>query len=364
MSNKVKYGLKNVHWASLEMNDRLVPAFGTPAPIPGAVSLSLDANAEAQTFFSGGVAYEINTNQGYAGSLEIAILPDDFRAYALGEQLDASHVAVERAGTLYRPFALMFEFAADKKHVRHVLYNCTMTHPPITGQTAAEQKEAQTDTGNLKASPLPGGLVKGRTTDTTPAAAYDAWFDGVYINLNDLQADSGIYTAFTLDDLAFDGLCELGRVAEIKQSEISGYMMDRSYFADILGTYLSYTISLKLPMYDKEKYDQIYEILTAPVGWHTFTAAYGQDVVEIVGRVEGVNDIQQQTASGLKYWDGLSFTITGNHPTKQMSLGEAIALGFSPVPAVGAREGDIYQYEPLEGGWVQREWPDADERWY
>ena len=65
--NKVKFGLNKVHYAKITSYDEEgVPTFATPVRIPGAVSLSIDAEGEASNFYADdGVYYVINNNSGY-----------------------------------------------------------------------------------------------------------------------------------------------------------------------------------------------------------------------------------------------------------------------------------------------------------
>ena len=89
--NKVKFGLNKVHWAKITAwSDDGVPTFATPVRLPGAVSLSIDANGENENFYAdNSVYYVINNNAGYDGDLEVALITTDFATAILGEQLDA-----------------------------------------------------------------------------------------------------------------------------------------------------------------------------------------------------------------------------------------------------------------------------------
>ena len=180
-NNKVKFNLKNVHYALLTLTGS-TPSYGTPVAVPGAVSLSLDANGEPENFYADGlVYYVINNNMGYDGDLELAMIPESFRTDVLKETLDANGVLVENSESSLAAFALLFEFDGDQKHIRHVLYNCAASRPGIEGKTNEESKEVQTETLAIKASPLPDGTVKAKTGDTTDTATYTAWFDAVYL---------------------------------------------------------------------------------------------------------------------------------------------------------------------------------------
>jgi phi13 family phage major tail protein len=180
--NKVKFNLKNAHYAMLTVGEDGETIFGTPARLPGAVSISLDANGEPENFYADGTAYYvINNNMGYDGDLELAIIPESFRIAALNETLDDHKVLIENANTELNSFALLFEFDGDQKHIRHVLYNCSASRPGIEGKTNEENREVQTETLTIKATPLATGVVKAKTGDTTDATTYDNWYKSVYV---------------------------------------------------------------------------------------------------------------------------------------------------------------------------------------
>lgn len=186
MGNKVKYNLKNVHAAKLTetVTDGVSTfTYAKPQAIPGAVSISLDAEGESSPFYADGIVYFRSvTNNGYSGDLEIALIPEWFRTEILREQLDAKGVLVENNDNAESvKFALLFEFDGDVRAIRHVLYNCSASRPSIESETKEDTIEPGTETLSITADPRADGLVKARTGDTTDAAAYAEWYNNVYI---------------------------------------------------------------------------------------------------------------------------------------------------------------------------------------
>jgi phi13 family phage major tail protein len=185
MGNKVKYNLKNVHAAKMTetVQDGVTSfSYEVPKAIPGAVSISLDAEGETSPFYADGVVYfRSSTNNGYSGDLEIALIPEWFRTEILNEALDAKGVLVENSNqTESVKFALLFEFDGDVNAIRHVLYSCSASRPSIASETKEDTIQPGTETLSVTADPRSDGLVKARTGDTTDQTAYADWYKNVY----------------------------------------------------------------------------------------------------------------------------------------------------------------------------------------
>ena len=180
--NKIKYNLKNVYAAIMTKTGDTY-TYGNPTAIPGAVSMSLDAEGEASPFYADGIVYfRSAANNGYSGDLEIALIPEWFREQVLLETKDTNNVFIE-TNQNHEPvyFALLFEFDGDQKAIRHVLYNCSVSkRPTIASQTKEATIEPGTETLSLIADPREDGLVKARTGDDTTTAVYQAWYESVY----------------------------------------------------------------------------------------------------------------------------------------------------------------------------------------
>ncbi len=186
MANKVKYNLKNVHAAKLTetvVGGETQYTYATPKAIPGAVSISLDAEGDSSPFYADGIVYFRSVaNNGYSGDLEMALIPEWFRTEILQEELDNNGVLVEKSNhTESVKFALLFEFDGDARSIRHVMYNCTASRPSIESETKEESIEPGTETLSLTADPREDGLVKSRTGDSTDATAYANWYKSVYV---------------------------------------------------------------------------------------------------------------------------------------------------------------------------------------
>lgn len=180
--NKVKFNLKNVHYAKLNIDSEGVVTYEKPVAIPGGVELSLDAKGDTEEFYADGMVYYTSTaNNGYEGDLEIALVPLSFETDILKNELDDNKVSVENSNTESAEFALLFEFDGDVKSVRHVLYRCKATRPSVASKTNEDKKEVQTEKLSLKASPLSNGNVKTKTTAATPDETHNKWYEAVYI---------------------------------------------------------------------------------------------------------------------------------------------------------------------------------------
>lgn len=181
--NKIKYNLKNVHIALLTKEDDGSFTYGTPVAMPGAVSLSLEAQGESSPFYADGIVYyRTVSNNGYSGDLEMALVTDWFRENILKEEKDANGVLIEK-NTDVDPvyFALLFEFDGDIKCIRHVLYYCSVsTRPTMESSTKEDTIEPGTETLSISADPREDGLVKAKTGDDTTDEVYQKWYEAVY----------------------------------------------------------------------------------------------------------------------------------------------------------------------------------------
>lgn len=177
--NKVKFGLKNAHYAVITLDNEGKPTYATPVPWPGSVNFSMDAEGELTPFRADNMNYWVSSsNNGYTGELETALIPKTFRTDVLGEEEDANGVLIEKSTAIPKDFAFLFQVEGDQAATRFVLYNCTATRPSTEASTTEEAIEPQTDTVSMQASPRYDGIVK--ATAEAGTSPYDTWFESVY----------------------------------------------------------------------------------------------------------------------------------------------------------------------------------------
>ena len=175
--NKIKFGLSKAFYAV-----KGTEGYGTPKAASGAVSLSLAPQGELYKFFADNLAYyRAESNNGYEGDLELALVGDDFLVDVLGNSLDSTDkVLIEQIQNAPTEFAFGFQIEGDVKNTRFWLYNCVATRPSIDGETKEERIEAKTEKITISSSPTEDGIVRVKTTVDTPQATYDAWFNEVW----------------------------------------------------------------------------------------------------------------------------------------------------------------------------------------
>lgn len=179
--NRVRFGLKNVHYAVATEGVDGALTYGAPTRYPGAVSLNLDPRGETSEFYADDrVYYATTVNNGYEGTYEAAELPIDFRVDVLGDLLDEDGILTETSNAKPKKIALMFEFDGDVKSTRHTLYNVTVARPGTSSSTKTETAEPTTQELSFVASPTIDGVVKRSTTGETPDAVYNAWYTSVF----------------------------------------------------------------------------------------------------------------------------------------------------------------------------------------
>lgn len=178
MANKIKYGISNVHYAVLGTS-----GYETPVALPGAVSISLSAEGDRNVFYADNIEYFVtNTNNGYSGTLEVALLDDDFREAILGEILDSSDKTLMEvsSGAESIKFALGFDIEGDNSTTKFWFYNCTASRPEASSSTKNESIEPNTDSIEIKCTPDANGKVRVKTTEATTSTVVNGWYTAVY----------------------------------------------------------------------------------------------------------------------------------------------------------------------------------------
>lgn len=188
MGNKVKFNIKNCHYAVMKEDG----IYAKPEAMPGAVNLSLSTQGELSKFYADGIAYYTSSsNGGYEGDLEAAMIPDKFRKDVLNEVEDANGVLLENSNNEANKFAFGFEIDGDVKSTKFWFYNCSATRPGAEASTKEDTVEPQTDTITISCTPDSDGKVRVKSTETISEDVEANWFNEVYIPTNEEQIEEG-----------------------------------------------------------------------------------------------------------------------------------------------------------------------------
>lgn len=192
-ANKVHFGLKNVHYATVTYSSTGVPSWTSPVHINGAVNLSLAKESSDTDFYADDIKYyHLGTNNGYTGTLEMASFPDDMRVALWGYTISSTgKLIIEDVDAQPAEFALMFEIDGDQSPERYCFFRCVASRPDVASATKADSTEVQTQSCDITVmavvDPTSASKINGkvyyRTTADTPTATYTTFFSSVSTTL-------------------------------------------------------------------------------------------------------------------------------------------------------------------------------------
>lgn len=107
---------------------------------------------------------------------------------------------------------------------------------------------------------------------------------------------------------------ELKRSFEIKEGSNSGEAITGRKIRDIKGTFYSYEMTIFSLPGKQSDYDELYEVLSAPVDSHVVILPYGQGTIMFEAAIEEGEDVDKGFEGGVHIWDELSIKFTPMEP--------------------------------------------------
>lgn len=187
MANKVKFGLKNTHYAIVteeysEETGVWTSSYGPVKAWPGSVNMSLSAEGGDEPFYADDITYFMtSSNLGYSGDFESALVPDDVHEDVFGEVRDENQLLVESSTQTKKYIALLFEVNGDSKANRYCFYRCMLTRPNVEGSTKTDTTEPKTESVSINALPRIDAdhIVKCVADSKTTTQVYNDFFKSV-----------------------------------------------------------------------------------------------------------------------------------------------------------------------------------------
>lgn len=181
--DKVKYGIKNVHFCKLTYDeDKSEYSYGTIHKWPGCTAMSLPPSGTNQEIYADDIKYYvIDSNQGYSGNLDFYTLPEEFETEILGIIKNKDNVLIESAEKISSEFVLFGEFQGSESPKRFILYRVKATRPDFGGKTKEESATPETISVDIQAMPRENDhIVKATVRQTDNAVKFKDWFGSVY----------------------------------------------------------------------------------------------------------------------------------------------------------------------------------------
>lgn len=121
----------------------------------------------------------------------------------------------------------------------------------------------------------------------------------------------------TIDGATFDvGVASIKRRARIEDGPNKGNSKRGDWIRDVYGTYYDYILTFDTSAgLTRADYDALYQVLTAPVEFHTLVVPYGQSTISFYAGITGAEDNVILMDDGT-VWGNLSITFRAKAPQR------------------------------------------------
>lgn len=122
----------------------------------------------------------------------------------------------------------------------------------------------------------------------------------------------------TIDGRKFNvAVDKLTRKASVLDGKNAGRVLSGRMDRDIIGTYYNYELSFGTSMLSPVDYDALYELLTAPVDYHTITVPYGQGTKTFQAYVANASDTLSLMTDKMNLWGDLAIAFVAMEPERR-----------------------------------------------
>ena len=107
------------------------------------------------------------------------------------------------------------------------------------------------------------------------------------------------------------------RSFSIADTDNAGRNIRGDMIRDVVGTYYNYTVAFDTRYLDFDEYDELYDVLTAPVDSHIVTVPYGQSTHTYQAYVTGGSDVLDRIDANGNHWSGVSVNFIAMKPARR-----------------------------------------------
>ena len=104
------------------------------------------------------------------------------------------------------------------------------------------------------------------------------------------------------------------RTAEIKDTSLTGFMLDGKYHRDIMGVYYQYEMQFSALRGYESEYTALHEVLASATEFHTVTVPYNQTTMTYTAYVTMVADELKKISGTRNIWGNCTVSFLAKEP--------------------------------------------------